>query len=394
MDMTRIDDWLSAIPSPYTRKSYKAGIKKFEEFYGNGIETLIGKSGEEAGRAIEKFYVWLKDKGRGQNTCRNLVNSPIQFLKFFGTEPKYRKALGMYRTVPTTRDHRATIQEIQTMAKVADLRGQILLEVYLLGLRIGDVASLEWRTFSQDGQAPIPIEINTKKEQVLARTFVSEEFKELLGKYIPLLDKANPFLFQTARKQKHLSTKQIDNIFKSLQKRAGIVNHGLFRWHTGRKLAMRTAAELGVSGFSSKMLVGKSIPASDDTYVHDAELKNDFLKISEVLRLLPKTIPQGIEQIQNLENAVKQIESENMAFKTRIDLLQKEVQTLKKSIDGLYHIPATYPTTLTHRLLNKKTKKIEVWNETINTPEEMEASLKRFEEKAKKLTDEEIEKTK
>lgn len=118
----------------------------------------------------------------------------------------------MYRTVPTTRDHRAAIQEIQRMAKVADLREQILLEVYLLGLRNGDVASLEWQVFDQSGQASIPIEINTKKEQVLARTFVSEEFKELLSKYIPLLDKANPFLFQTARKQKHLSTKQIDNI--------------------------------------------------------------------------------------------------------------------------------------------------------------------------------------
>jgi predicted RNase H-like nuclease (RuvC/YqgF family) len=98
--------------------------------------------------------------------------------------------------------------------------------------------------------------------------------------------------------------------------------------------------------------------------------------------------------LRYLENAVKQIENENMAFKTRIDLLQKEVQTLKKSMEGLYHIPTTYPTTLAHRLFNKKTKKIEVWNETINTPEEMEASLKRFEDKAKKLADEEAEKTK
>jgi len=71
MDMARIKDWLDAIPSPYTRKTYKAGIKKFEEFYGKGIETLIGKSGEETGRIIEKFYVWLKEKGHGQNTCRN-----------------------------------------------------------------------------------------------------------------------------------------------------------------------------------------------------------------------------------------------------------------------------------------------------------------------------------
>ena len=147
MDMTKVNDWLSAIPSAYTRKTYKAGIKKFEMFYGKGIETLIDKPERETGRIIEKFYVWLKEQGHGQNTRRNHINSPIQFLKFFGNEPKYRKSLGMYKTVPTTRDHRATIQEIQDMAKVADLREQILLEIYLLGLRIGDVSTLQWRTF-------------------------------------------------------------------------------------------------------------------------------------------------------------------------------------------------------------------------------------------------------
>ena len=38
------------------------------------------------------------------------------------------------------------------MAKVADLREQILLEVYLMGFRIGDVALLEWRKFDQNGE--------------------------------------------------------------------------------------------------------------------------------------------------------------------------------------------------------------------------------------------------
>lgn len=97
MDMGKVEDWLSAVPSKYTRKTHKAGIRKFEEFYQQGIETLIGKSPEETGHVIDKFYTWLKDRGHGQNTCRNLVNSPIQFLKFFGTEPKYKRSLGIYR---------------------------------------------------------------------------------------------------------------------------------------------------------------------------------------------------------------------------------------------------------------------------------------------------------
>jgi hypothetical protein len=61
MDMGKVEDWLSAVPSKATRKTCKAGLKKFEIFYGNGVETLIGKSGEESGKIVDKFYVWLKE---------------------------------------------------------------------------------------------------------------------------------------------------------------------------------------------------------------------------------------------------------------------------------------------------------------------------------------------
>jgi hypothetical protein len=42
MDMAKLDDFLATIQSPSTRKSYKNGIKKLEEFLGKPIETLIG----------------------------------------------------------------------------------------------------------------------------------------------------------------------------------------------------------------------------------------------------------------------------------------------------------------------------------------------------------------
>ena len=61
MEMTNLNDFLEGIPSKATRKSYRNGIKKFEEFLGYPIEKLIGSS--NAGKQIEKFYVWLKEKG-------------------------------------------------------------------------------------------------------------------------------------------------------------------------------------------------------------------------------------------------------------------------------------------------------------------------------------------
>ena len=291
-------------------------------------------------------------------------------MKFHGTEVKYRRALQIYKTVPTTRDHRVVISEIQAMSKVADLREQILLEVYLMGFRVGDVALLEWRKFDQNGEPPIPVAINTKKEQVVARAFISEEFKQLLDKYLPLLDKSNPYLFQSKRR-KHLSTKQINNRLKKLVERTGITNHGLFRWHTGRKIFLRTCAELGISSWSAKLMCGKSIPASDDTYVHDAELKNDFKKISEVLRLFSKSTPQTEDELKNLKDALRHVEKENTVFKTRLDLMQKDFQNLRKSVEEIYpkQLPLWVP---------NEEGRIDVIIETFNSPEEYLERIEKY----------------
>lgn len=140
MNMELAEEWLAGIPSKFTRKSYKAGIKKFESWYGKPVETLI--KSPDATRTVEQFYCHLKEV-HNQNTARNQTNAVIQFLKFHGTEIKLRRALGVYRTIPSVRDHRATIREIQSMAKTANLKEQIFLEVYLLGLRVSDASVLE-----------------------------------------------------------------------------------------------------------------------------------------------------------------------------------------------------------------------------------------------------------
>jgi site-specific recombinase XerD len=382
MNMAQVEEWLAGIPAKQTRKSYKNSIRKFEEWLGKPIESLLNNP-DEATKAIERFFCYLKEKFC-QNTARNQTNGVIQYFKAHKTEVKPRRALNIYHTVVSVRDHPLNIVEIQQMSKHGDLREQVLLKVGLLGLRVGDVANLHWQTFDVQGETPIEIEIVTKKEDVVARTFIDAELKELLDLYLPTLDPKNPFLFQN-KQNGNLSEKRIDEILKQLFERAGLKTQKILRWHCFRKLALRTSSELGLNQWSAKILVGKSVPSDIMTYISGLNLKEDFNKLSNVLKL--KGNSNGNGKVRDLENAVKQIESENMTFKTRIDLLQKEVQTLKKSMEGLYHIIRTYPTTVTHTLFNKKTGKREDYSETVNTPEEMEASLKRFEEKVKKLAE-------
>jgi integrase len=183
ISMDKVEDFLETIPSKHTRKNYVNGIKKFEQWYGDSITKLI--KNPEATKTVEKFYVSLKQK-HPQNTCRNLTNAPIQFLKYFDTDVKPRRALGIYRTEKSTDDHKLTIEEIQRMASVADLKEQIMLGVLLLGLRIGDAITLNVIDLNKlEQEVPIELKLRATKEGTIYETFISHEFKELLKLYLP-----------------------------------------------------------------------------------------------------------------------------------------------------------------------------------------------------------------
>jgi hypothetical protein len=64
-ELTKLEDFLSAVPSKNTRKNYLNGISKFEEYVGRSIETLLPGNGQ--GRIIEKYFIWLKEQGYMQN---------------------------------------------------------------------------------------------------------------------------------------------------------------------------------------------------------------------------------------------------------------------------------------------------------------------------------------
>lgn len=124
---------------------------------------------------------------------------------------------------------------------------------------------------------------------------------------------------------------------QELAKRAGIKTNGNLRWHCGRKLVLRTAAELGINQWSTKALTGKSIPKDIATYIEGLDLKKDFLKLHDVLRLKrTKREINGIEEeIGILKEALNSVERENMVFKTRVDNLQSTVEQYGEYLSAL-----------------------------------------------------------
>jgi len=82
-------------------------------------------------------------------------------------------------------------------------------------------------------------------------------------------------------------------------------------------------------------MVGKSIPASDDTYIHDAELRKDFIKVSSVLRLKTQSGASNSEKVEQMEDAIAQLQRESRNWKTIAETLDKRNQELETKIEDL-----------------------------------------------------------
>jgi hypothetical protein len=255
----------------------------------------------------------LKDKGHPQNTCRNLTNAPIQFLKYFGTPVKYRKNLGIYNTTLTTRDHLLTIDEVRQMWQIASLEEKVMIKTWMLGLRIGDASKIQWQQFNfKATEEPYEVLINTRKESIVAHVFVDAEFQKLLEKYIPTLDPNNKYLLQS-EKGGNVKEKQLLRRLQSLQKKAGIQSNGqVFGWHIGRKLFLRTCAELGITSWNAQLMCGKSVDKSIATYINGVQLKNDAMKVHNVLKM---DYSNGNGKVSKLEERLVILEKENVELK-------------------------------------------------------------------------------
>lgn len=103
------------------------------------------------------------------------------------------------------------------------------------------------------------------------------------------------------------------------------------------------------------LMCGKAVDKSISCYINGVQLKNDAKKIHNVLRMENQS--NGNERrVEDVENALKHLEAENMALKTRQDELQKNFIQLNKAriIAGRYKIEEVVGTKTLERALGKE----------------------------------------
>jgi integrase len=346
-------DYLMKAKSKNTFKEYRNGLKKFSEWYGRDLDTILEERREDLEskdpvrrrrfeHKLEEFHRSLMKKGYAVNSCRTMTLGLIQLFNYFDVDMKMRVISSeAKRTVETDRSYPLTIEDVRAMYAVANsLRDKVLLLMGKdLGLRLADVLSIKKDEVPDlDQEAPIPFQRMTSKEKVLARGFLSEETVNILKAYLPTLrSKLNPYLFPSNGKGP-ITDDTVNNILKTLAKKAKIkISKGqALTFHCFRKLFLTYCIEAGVGLTAGKLMCGKAVPKSDGTYIRNTRLKKLFLQLQKMIRVTDATAyTAGQDRIEQLEKTIETLQKDLSSYKTSSELSTKKVAVLERNIQRL-----------------------------------------------------------
>jgi len=388
-------EFLDSVSNPFTRKQYRLGINKFSKWFGEPPEEILRIRKEDLTqnpnenlvdyrnrasrfeKQIELFHSHLLSQGYSINTARTNTIGVIQLFSYYRMPIILRNSQRkISKTVKTTKSFPLTIEHVRAMFQVGDLRERVILSTATdLGLRISDFSELKKADIPPLNQeAPIPIEIMTNKEDVLASGFISRESVDLLKIYVPTLDKAdNPYLFPSNHED-HISPEWINMLLQKLAVKAGIqLNCKTLSFHCFRKMFLSACINSGIGLTAGKKLCGKSIPQSDDTYLTTVNLREKFILLKNFLTI-QKQFSQSDDTIESLKSTIadmqKDIHKQNSIIETITQKLvdiqplieltnvqDKDLINLNKFLDSVKSPDATDITSIVLDLITQEISK-------------------------------------
>jgi len=352
-----VKEFLDGLPSRGTRKVYKYGLNKFLEWYGKTGKDVLEERKDDLTqrpnedivtyrnraanyeRIIESFYNHLMEKGYKINAAKSITHGIRQLFRFYHMDVRMRSGSNVNRVVKTQKSFPLTIEHVRRMYAVANFRERVILSMATdLGLRIGDFLEIKKPDLPDLSQeAPIAFDVMTDKEDVIAKGFLSQETVDLLKKYVETLSGDNPFLFPSNQKtNKPISKSQMGNLLRDLAEKAEIkvANGKSLSFHCFRKMFLSAAIDSGVGLTVGKILCGKTVDASDSTYLTTVKLRQHF---NELKKFLTINVQPKVEEekIGSLKKAVAQLQEDLSTQKIISETLSEENQKLKQELKRL-----------------------------------------------------------
>jgi len=325
-----VKEFLDSVINPNTRKGYKVGIKKFNEWFGKSPreilearkDDLTQRPGEDLieyrnraarfEREIEKFHGHLLKQGYTTNTARALTIGIRQLFRYYQMPVRMRAGSRVTKTVKTSRNFPLRIEHVRKMYEVADLRERVILSMATdLGLRISDFIKIKKKDLPLlDQEPPVMFDVMTGKEEVVSHGFLSAESIELLKIYLPTLQKKeNPYLFPSNGKRP-ISDEWLNQLLRKLAEKAQIeLNGKSLTFHCFRKMFLSASIDSGIGLTAGKKLCGKAIARSDDTYLTTVKLKDKFVQLKKFLTI-KQTVKSEDRQLKKLGSLIAKLTEE------------------------------------------------------------------------------------
>jgi len=317
-------DYVKESKSKNTHKQYKNGIEKFCAWFGKTPNEVLELRRQDwvsddlvqkkrFVRELEKFHKQMIEQGYSINTARIYCVGIQQLFRFYEMPMTIPTGSDVSKMVITTKDFIPRPQQYRKMYEVAgDLRSKLIISMGKdLGWRIGDFAKIEKDMLPDlDQDAPIPFDLITEKEDVIAKSFLSQETVDLLKEYLPTIkDNPNSYLFPSNR-EGYFDPESINRILKDLAAKAKIKipKRKRLRFHSFRKRLLSECANLGIDINIAKILTGKHVAPDMLTYLSEVEHREAFIKVHERLRLTETPMRKTKETATELEKRVDRLE--------------------------------------------------------------------------------------
>jgi integrase len=346
-------EFYDSIPNVHTRREYRNGLQRFSAWFGKTADEILEMRKADLksedtfkrkrfDRELEKFHAYLKaakpqGEGAAPNSARTLCSGLRQFFRMYEMPIILRRGSPIAKSQMTDKTYPLTVEDLRRLFNVADLRERVILAMAKdLALRIGDFVQIKKADLPDLNQEPpIPFDVMTRKEDVLAKGHLSSETVDLLKIYQPTVkDNPNPYLFPS-NGEGFLNKDTIGWNLKQLAEKAGLtIPLGKrLTFHAFRKLFISTGKNLNIDPDTVKALCGKHVAPDILTYMTGVQWREAFSKIADVLKIQGFTAKNHV-RLEEQEEQIKKMSNQIALLLQVVEMQQKRLEELDPKEKG------------------------------------------------------------
>ena len=310
----KVSEWVSEYRNTNSRQQMCGRLRAFLIETGLTIDQFTNMDRPSAKHLIKIYVAEQEKKGIPSNTILSKITAPRAYMSFLGKEIPFRHS-ELPKLEAAKDKHQFSNGDLSKMFDVADIRGKAIISLGVsLGWAISDVLALDRKFIetlisrAKDENEQF-IFFNTKRIKTSAKAFgvLNPLAVEWVSKWLAM-NKSNTIF--------DISEDQINKELQRLAEEAQLKLIGKVSFHCFRAWTFNSLIKAGLSEYESKLIVGKSIPLSDSTY----------LTLEEHIR---EVYPQKYDKYFNIKPIA------NEEIKSKYQSLEEENRTLKDLVSQL-----------------------------------------------------------